>query len=86
MQTYFFIAAIVLYIVCAALPSRRGGLISAVTLAAWLLHGAGLWSEIAAGGTLRFGFAAMLSSALWVSVAAYWIENRTSAWTACAGW
>ncbi|MYM23403.1 inner membrane protein YpjD [Duganella sp. FT135W] len=76
MQTYSFIAAIVLYIVCAALPSRRGGLISVVTLAAWLLHGAGLWSEIAAGGTLRFGFAAMLSSALWVSVAAYWIENQ----------
>jgi hypothetical protein len=48
MQTYSFIAAIVLYIVCAALPSRRDGLISAVTLAAWLLHGAGLWSEIAA--------------------------------------
>jgi ABC-type uncharacterized transport system permease subunit len=76
MQIYSFIAAIVLYIVCAALPSRRGGLISAVTLAAWLLHGVGLWSEIAGGGALRFGFAAMLSSALWVSVAAYWLENR----------
>lgn len=76
MQIYSFIAAIVLYIVCAALPSRRDGLISGVTLAAWLLHGLGLWVEIAGGGALRFGFAAMLSSALWVSVAAYWIENR----------
>jgi ABC-type uncharacterized transport system permease subunit len=76
MQIYFFIAAIALYLLCAALPARRAGLISAVTLAAWLVHGAGLWSEMAAGGTLRFGFAAMLSSALWVSVAAYWVENR----------
>ncbi|MYN39553.1 inner membrane protein YpjD [Duganella sp. FT109W] len=76
MQIYSFIAAIALYILCAALPSRRGGLISAVTLAAWLLHGVGLWADIAGGGELRFGFAAMLSSALWVSVAAYWVENR----------
>jgi ABC-type uncharacterized transport system permease subunit len=76
MQTYSFIAAVVLYLVCAALPARRSGVIAVITPLAWLLHGVGLWSEIAAGGTLRFGFAAMLSSALWVSVAAYWIENR----------
>src|SRR4051812_44212888 len=76
MQIYLFLAAIALYILCAALPARRGGLISAVTLAAWLLHGAGLWSEVAAAGSLRLGFASMLSSALWVSVAAYWLENR----------
>jgi ABC-type uncharacterized transport system permease subunit len=76
MQTYLFIAAIALYILCAALPSRRAGLISAVTVAAWTVHGAGLWLEVAAAGSLRIGFAAMLSSALWVSVAAYWLENR----------
>ncbi|NGZ82651.1 cytochrome C assembly family protein [Duganella aceris] len=76
MQIYLFIAAIALYVLCAALPARRGGLISVVTLAAWLLHGAGLWSEVAAAGSLRLGFASMLSSALWVSVAAYWVENQ----------
>src|SRR5471030_3011901 len=54
MQTYFQIAAVVLYLVCAVLRSRRGALIAGLTAAAWLLHGA----------------------ALWVSVAAYWIENR----------
>ena len=76
MQTYLFIAAIALYLLCAALPSRRGTLVSAVTVVAWLVHGAGLWTDVAADGSLRLGFAAMLSSALWVSVAAYWIENR----------
>ncbi|MET0265905.1 MAG: cytochrome c biogenesis protein CcsA [Duganella sp.] len=76
MQTYLFIAAVVLYTLCAALPSRRSGLISAVTVAAWLVHGFGLWTDVAADGSLRLGFAAMLSSALWVSVTAYWLENR----------
>jgi ABC-type uncharacterized transport system permease subunit len=32
-----------------------------------------------ANGTLRVGFAFMLSAALWISVAAYWIENRNFA-------
>lgn len=76
MQTYLFIAAVVLYILCAALPSRRSGMISAVTVLAWIVHGLGLWTDVAADGSLRLGFAAMLSSALWVSVTAYWLENR----------
>lgn len=77
MQTYFLIAAVALYLACAVLPSRRTKLIAAVTAVAWLLHGAALWSDvIAPGGSLRLGFASMLSSALWISVAAYWIENR----------
>jgi ABC-type uncharacterized transport system permease subunit len=76
MQTYFLISAVALYLLCAMLPARRGALIASVTAAAWLLHGAGLASEVLAPGSLRIGFAVMLSSALWVSVAAYWIENR----------
>lgn len=76
MQTYFQIAAVVLYLVCALLRSRRGALIAGLTAAAWLVHGATLWMAVRAPGSLRLGFAAMLSSALWVSVAAYWIENR----------
>ncbi|MFA9216392.1 MAG: inner membrane protein YpjD [Sphingomonadaceae bacterium] len=76
MQTYFLLGAMALYVLCAALPGRKGALIASVTAAAWLLHGAGLAAEMLAPGSLRLGFASMLSSALWVSVGAYWIENR----------
>jgi ABC-type uncharacterized transport system permease subunit len=79
MQTIFFIAAAVLYGACAVLPSRLGALISAFTAIAWLLHGSALWTDIVVPGSLRVGFAMMLSSALWVSVAAYWVENRNFA-------
>ncbi|MES2261430.1 MAG: cytochrome c biogenesis protein CcsA [Pseudomonadota bacterium] len=79
MQTYFLIAATLLYVLCAVLPSRMGALISAITALAWLLHGATLWFDVMAPGSLRIGFAAMLSSALWISVAAYWLENRNFA-------
>ena len=79
MQTTFFIAAAILYAVCALLPSKRGALISGTTAAAWVLHGAALWPDMLANGTLRVGFAFMLSAALWISVAAYWIENRNFA-------
>jgi ABC-type uncharacterized transport system permease subunit len=76
MQTYFLISAAVLYLMCALLPSRQRALITSVTAAAWLLHGVTLWFEVTAPGSLRIGFAAMLSAALWISVAAYWLENR----------
>jgi ABC-type uncharacterized transport system permease subunit len=79
MQTTFFIAAAILYAVCALLPSKRGALISGTTAVAWLLHGGALWPDMLANGTLRVGFAFMLSAALWISVAAYWIENRNFA-------
>lgn len=79
MQTTFFIAAAILYAVCALLPSKRGALISGTTAVAWVLHGAALWPDMLANGTLRVGFAFMLSAALWISVAAYWIENRNFA-------
>ena len=79
MQTYLYLAAALLYAVCAILPARKGVLISAITAGAWLLHGAALWTDMLANGTVRIGFALMLSAALWVSVAAYWIENRNFA-------
>lgn len=80
MQTSFFIAAAVLYAICAALPARQRIYISSGTALAWLLHGVGLWSDvIVAPETLRLGFAIMLSAAFWVSVAAYWLENRNFA-------
>jgi len=79
MQTNLYLAAAFLYGVCAALPTRQGGLISGFTAGAWLLHAAALWSDVFAHGTVRFGFAQMLSAALWLSVLAYWIENRNFA-------
>ncbi len=79
MQTIFFLAAAVLYGVCAVLPSRQGPLISVLTGLAWLLHAGALWLDSMLPGSLRVGFAMMLSSALWISVAAYWIENRNVA-------
>ena len=73
------IAAATMYLLCAISPARLAQGISAGTALAWLLHGSALWLEIVAPGSLRLGFAVMLSSALWVSVAAYWLENRNFA-------
>ena len=79
MQTTLFIAAAILYAVCAVLPSQLGAVISGVTAVAWALHGVALWPDIVSDGTVRVGFAFMLSAALWISVAAYWVENRNFA-------
>jgi len=76
MQIYFLISAFVLYLLGAALPTQRRSLIAAVSGVAWLLHGAGLFVEVSGPATLRLGFAVMLSAALWISVGAYWVENR----------
>lgn len=79
MQTILFLAAALLYALCALLPSRQGKNISLVTGLAWLVHGAALALDLLQGGQLRIGFAQVLSAAIWVSVAAYWIENRNYA-------
>jgi ABC-type uncharacterized transport system permease subunit len=76
MQIYFFTSAAFLYFGCALLPSRYPIAISTGALISWLLHGAALWTEIIASGTLHIGFATMLSATLWLSVAFYWLENR----------
>jgi ABC-type uncharacterized transport system permease subunit len=79
MQTYLYLAAALLYAVCAFLPARKGALISGMTAVAWFVHGGALWTDMLANGSVRIGFALMLSAALWVSVAAYWLENRNFA-------
>ncbi|MFC5480215.1 cytochrome C assembly family protein [Massilia suwonensis] len=79
MHNTLFLAAAILYAACALLDSKRGALISGVTALAWAVHGAALWSDAFAPNGLRIGFAIMLSAALWVSVGAYWIENRNFA-------
>jgi len=76
MRIYFFILAALLYLVCSILPSERRRAISLGTMAGWLLHGGALASDMFAGDAVRVGFAVMLSVTLWVSVAAYWLENR----------
>jgi ABC-type uncharacterized transport system permease subunit len=79
MQTTLFVLAALLYAACAFLPSRHRTAISAGTALGWLLHGAALWADVIAPGTIRVGFAVMLSATLWISVAAYWLENRNFA-------
>lgn len=76
MLTYFFVLSALLYATCALLPSRQHVAISAGTAIGWLLHGGALWVDMVAPGSLRIGFALMLSTTLWISVAAYWLENR----------
>ncbi|HXA46869.1 MAG TPA: inner membrane protein YpjD, partial [Burkholderiaceae bacterium] len=61
------------------MPLRFRGAISAVVVLGWLAHASALNGEIDAHGALRIGFAVMLSVTLWVSVAAYWLENRNFA-------
>jgi ABC-type uncharacterized transport system permease subunit len=73
------LTAALLYLLTAFFPSRLAGLIAAGTAVAWLLHAIALWLEVFAPGSLRLGFAMMLSCALWLSVAAYWLENRNFA-------
>lgn len=79
MQTTLFILAALLYLGCAFIPVRRARLIAAGTAMAWILHGAVLFADMVAPGTLRLGFAVILSATLWISVGAYWLENRNFA-------
>jgi ABC-type uncharacterized transport system permease subunit len=78
MEIYFFVLSALLYAICAFLPSRQRMLTSAGTALGWVLHGGALWADVIAPGadSLRLGFAVMLSAALWISVAVYWLENR----------
>src|SRR5450830_1456260 len=76
MQTYFFILAALLYLGCAFLPSERRLPISIGTVVGWLLHGGALMADMFAADAVRVGFAVVLSATLWISVAAYWLENR----------
>ena len=61
--------------VCALLPEQRRRTIVFGTALAWTLHGLALIHAVITPDSLRLGFAVMLSAALWMTVAAYWIEN-----------
>lgn len=75
MQLLLIHAAGLLYIICALLPEHQRRLVAAGTALAWLLHGISLVNSVISPDYLRMGFAIMLSAALWMTVAAYWIEN-----------
>lgn len=76
MHAIFFVLAALLYGACALLPSRQRFVISIGTALGWVLHGAALALDMVGPDSLRVGFAVMLSATLWISVAAYWLENR----------
>jgi len=76
MENIIFALAALLYAACAVVPAERRTLVAAGTALGWLLHGVSLWIDVLAPGSLRMGFAVMLSAALWISVGAYWLENR----------
>jgi len=68
--------AAVFYLIATFIPLRFRGAISMIVVLGWLAHALALNGEIDPHGALRIGFAVMLSVTLWVSEAAYWIENR----------
>jgi ABC-type uncharacterized transport system permease subunit len=76
MFIYLSILAAVLYVLGAFLPAQQRAATSATTAIAWLMHGGSLVTDMVGTDSLRIGFASVLSATLWVSVAAYWLENR----------
>ena len=76
MQIYLILAAAALYVTCALLPTRLRSLITWGVAIGWLCHGAALAHDVLLPSSLRLGFAVMLSTTLWISVASYWLENR----------
>lgn len=80
MPNAFLIVAVLAYALCAFLPMTRRRLVSAGSLVACLAHAAALYVEAFPGnGNIRLGFATVLSATLWVSVVAWWLENRNFA-------
>jgi ABC-type uncharacterized transport system permease subunit len=77
MPNAFVLVAVVLYALCAFLPMAQRRRIAVGSLLAWLAHAAALYSEAFPGNDgIRLGFATVLSATLWISVAAWWLENR----------
>lgn len=79
MHTLFLGLSALLYLIATVLPLRFRIFGSLIVVAGWFLHAAALSGEIDTHGALRIGFAVMLSVTLWISVAAYWLENRNFA-------
>ena len=76
MQIYLPFIASALYLAVLFVPTRLRTLGAILSALAWLVHGVTLWGSVFASDSLRVGFAVMLSSALWVTVSVYLVENR----------
>lgn len=76
MRILLYALSFLLYAIAAGLPQRLKSTISAMVVLAWLVHAAVLGTDYDTAGNLRLGFGMMLSATLWLSVAAYWLENR----------
>ena len=76
MQIYLPFIASALYLAVLFVPTRLRTLGAMLSALAWLVHGVTLWGSVFASDSLRVGFAVMLSSALWVTVSVYLVENR----------
>ena len=76
MLIYLPLCVAALYLLAALASFSRPERGTGLSLLAWSLHGVALWAEIFAGNSLKVGFAAMLSAAMWVTVAVYLLENR----------
>jgi ABC-type uncharacterized transport system permease subunit len=72
----FSLAAALLYVICPFIPASRHLLGLSLTALAWCLHGLALALSAYEPGALRIGFAVMWSSAIWISVLVYLVENR----------
>jgi ABC-type uncharacterized transport system permease subunit len=72
----FSLAAALLYVICPFIPASRHLLGLGLTALAWCLHGLALALSVHEPGALRIGFAVMWSSAIWISVLVYLVENR----------
>jgi ABC-type uncharacterized transport system permease subunit len=76
MQNFLFLISALLYIACTFAPVRWAVPVSTGIGLAWLAHGATLWPDFLQPGSLRVGFAMMLSAAAWISVATYMLAKR----------
>ena len=71
----FYLAALIYATAPSCRPAIARRFRPGTLLDGWL-HGGALWADMVLPGCLRLGFAIMLSATLWISVAAYWLENR----------
>jgi ABC-type uncharacterized transport system permease subunit len=76
MQNSLYLISALLYLGCAFAPSRWALPVALGTAAAWLAHGATLLPDLLFSGTVRVGFALMLSATFWILVAAYGVAKR----------
>lgn len=76
MLTNLSLVAALLYVVCPFIPTSRKLLGLSLTAIAWCLHGLALGLSIYEPHALRIGFAVMWSSAIWISILVFLVENR----------